>query len=166
LLPRARPHHGPGPGKTLAHLGHMLAHSSTSIHLHLIAVRNPRRTKPVVEAVAATLAPTTLLPLSLLSAPQRQHKDGATTDGRRHHGPSKVRSTTAVGGATVVPLIGVRTHRWVDAPPSSGSTVVPHRVRAPTACLTVVSHRARDDGGWTSTSAATNPSTASSDAPS
>jgi hypothetical protein len=36
-----------------------------------------------------------------------------------------------VGGTTAGPFIGARTHWWVDALPSSGSTVVPYRVPSP-----------------------------------
>jgi hypothetical protein len=69
---------------------------------------------------------------------------GATSD------PSKARLTTTVivgvGGAIAGSLADAHTHWLVDAPPSSGSMVVLYHMCASVACLTVVSHRARDGG--------------------
>jgi hypothetical protein len=44
---------------------------------------------------------------------------------------SSVLREGGVGGTIASPFAGARTHCWVDAPPSSGSTVVPYREPPP-----------------------------------
>jgi hypothetical protein len=62
--------------------------------------------------------------------PARTFMNLGAVVGLRHSTTTTSSSTGKVGGATAGSLIGTRTHWWGDAPPSSGSTVVPYRGHA------------------------------------
>jgi hypothetical protein len=88
--------------------GCTVARSLVAVRLHPTAVRDSRSNKISFEPFSRTLAP-----LSLLLSRSSLHRARPV----KHRQP--------VSSAIVSPLRGVRTHRWVDAPPLSGFTMWP-----------------------------------------
>jgi hypothetical protein len=118
-VPRSRPQPGPGPRKSLP----AWAESRSGDCEPFISIQRLRevsgQTKPRSGSIAQTLAS------FLSSAPSRAPQRATPSD--RRAAPER-----ACPRRRLEPLTGVRAHRWVNAPPSSGLSGASLRSLAPT----------------------------------
>jgi hypothetical protein len=121
----------------LLHLGRYLVQSIMSIQSDLTVAHDPRSNKTGLRLSPVNPSAISLLPHPFSTPHQARRATGGQTtmesrwtgdlgDACTHHGDDRPPlRDNGVRGATVGPFVGVRTHRRVDAPPSSGSMVVP-----------------------------------------
>jgi hypothetical protein len=118
-VPCSRPQPGPGPKKSLP----AWTESRSSDCEPFISIQRLRevsgRTKPRSGFVAQTLAS-----FRFSSAPSRAPQRATPSD--RRAAPERARSRRRLE-----PFVGVRAHRWVNAPPSSGLNGASSRSLAP-----------------------------------
>jgi hypothetical protein len=108
-----------------------------SIQSDLMVARDPRSNKTGLRLSPVNPSAISLLPHPFSTPHQARRATGGQTtmesrwtgdlgDACTHHGDDRPPlRDNGVRGATAGPFVGVRTHRRVDAPPSSGSMVVP-----------------------------------------
>jgi hypothetical protein len=112
-------------------MGRDLARTTTTVSSDRTAVRDSRLNKTGTGSLHQTLAHFISPSLRSLYCLCRTSKPRLDRRVMREIEESSVLRDGGDGGATAGPFTGTHTHWWVDAPPSSGSTVVPYCVLPP-----------------------------------